>query len=199
MAGGDFEPGMYLREGYTITSRGCPNKCWFCSVWRREGAVRELPIRDGWNVQDDNLLACSDEHIRGVFAMLSRQGKRPEFTGGLEATRMRPWIARGLRELHAKQMFFAYDAADDLEPLREAGKLLHEVGFPMASHALRCYVLCGYRGDTMDAAEARMRDALEAGFTPMAMLYRDEQGETCQEWRRFQRRFARPAMIHGAV
>ena len=27
--GGDFIPGMYMRHGYVITSRGCPNRCWF--------------------------------------------------------------------------------------------------------------------------------------------------------------------------
>jgi hypothetical protein len=27
---GDFEPGRYLKHGYVITSRGCPNHCWFC-------------------------------------------------------------------------------------------------------------------------------------------------------------------------
>ena len=25
--GGDFVPGMYLKKGYVITSRGCPNRC----------------------------------------------------------------------------------------------------------------------------------------------------------------------------
>jgi len=33
----DFTLGLFLKEGYVITSRGCPNRCWFCSVWRREG------------------------------------------------------------------------------------------------------------------------------------------------------------------
>ncbi len=28
--GRDFTPGMYLKQGYVMTSRGCPNKCWFC-------------------------------------------------------------------------------------------------------------------------------------------------------------------------
>ena len=42
MSGGDFVPGRYLAPGYVITSRGCPNRCWFCSVWRREGALREF-------------------------------------------------------------------------------------------------------------------------------------------------------------
>ena len=72
MPGDDFTPGMYLKKGYVITSRGCPNRCWFCSVWKREGNIRELPITEGWNVLDDNLLACSDDHIKAVFKMLAR-------------------------------------------------------------------------------------------------------------------------------
>jgi len=82
--GGEFTPGEYLRDGYTITTRGCPNRCWFCGVWKRDGDTRELPIRDGWNVLDSNLLAASETHIRAVFAMLTKQTRRVEFTGGLE-------------------------------------------------------------------------------------------------------------------
>lgn len=85
----DFEPGRYLRHGYTITSRGCPNRCWFCRAWK--AGHRELPIRDGWIVQDDNLLACSEAHIRAVFAMLARQPERVKFAGGLEAARLEDW------------------------------------------------------------------------------------------------------------
>ena len=43
---GDFTPGLYIRKGYTFTSRGCPNNCWFCSVAKcAHGVIRELPIR----------------------------------------------------------------------------------------------------------------------------------------------------------
>lgn len=116
MRGEEFTPGMYLKKGYVITSRGCPNHCWFCSVWRREGnVVRELPITDGWNVLDDNLLACSEIHVRGVFHMLARQDKRPEFTGGLEAARLKPWHVELLCNVKPKQIFFAYDTPDDLD------------------------------------------------------------------------------------
>lgn len=195
--GEEFIAGQYLKHGYTITSRGCPNKCWFCSVWRREGTVRELPIVDGWNVQDDNLLACSDQHIRAVFAMLARQQERPQFTGGLEAARLKPWHAEALRALKPKALFFAYDTSDDLEPLRAAGRLLLATGFTQTSHALRCYVLCGYPRDTQQRAAARMAEAIDAGFTPMAMLYRDQRGQTSRDWRRFQRAWARPALIYG--
>jgi len=196
--GGDFVPGMYLKPGYVITSRGCPNRCWFCSVWKREGDVRELPIREGWNVIDDNLLACSDEHIRCVFRMLRNQkkkGRRIQFTGGLEAARLLPWHVMLLRDLKPKQVFFAYDTPDDLEPLREAGQMLIDAGFTTTSHTLRCFVLIGYQGDTFEKAENRLREPIEAGFMPMAMLYRDETGERDLQWTRFQKQWARAAIV----
>lgn len=191
-----FTPGAYLRPGYVITSRGCLNRCWFCGVWRREGqTIRELPITDGWNVLDDNLLACSDAHIRAVFTMLKRQPQRAEFTGGLEAARLKPWHVALLRDLKPKQLFFAYDTPDDLEPLRAAGRMLLDAGFTTTSHALRAYVLIGYPTDTMTEAEKRLHHTLTAGFWPMAMLYRDKTGQTSQVWRVFQRNWARVALI----
>ena len=200
-----FKTGMYVKNGYTITSRGCPNKCWFCSVWKREGVgIRELPIQNGWNILDDNLLACSDEHIRKVFAMLAKQPRRnpPEFTGGLEAKILKPWHCVALKEqVRPTQLFFAYDTPDDLEPLREAGKMLHDAGWKRqqdGGRALRCYVLCGWKRDTMDRAEKRMRETMDAGFTPMAMLYRNQKGERDQNWRKWARMWARPAIIHGS-
>ena len=194
--GGDFMPGMYVKTGYVITSRGCPNRCWFCGVWRREGEkVRELPITYGWNVLDDNLLACSESHVRAVFAMLKRQEQRAEFTGGLEAARLRPWHVDLLRDLKPKQIFFAYDTPDDLEPLRQAGRMLLDAGFTTTSHQLRAYVLIGYPKDTFAAAEKRLIETVDAGFMPMAMLYRNAKGETSADWRAFQRQWARPAII----
>ena len=85
MRGEAFTPGMYLKHGYTITSRGCHNHCWFCSVPKREGTLRELPITDGAILLDNNILACSENHIRAVFDILKRQKQRPEFRGGIEA------------------------------------------------------------------------------------------------------------------
>jgi hypothetical protein len=39
--GGEFIPGRFMKEGCTITSRGCPKKCGWCVVPMREGLVRE--------------------------------------------------------------------------------------------------------------------------------------------------------------
>jgi len=198
MPGGDFEPGRYLKPGYVITSRGCPNRCWFCSVWRREGDVRELPIHDGWDVLDDNLLACSEDHIRSVFAMLERQPDRAQFTGGLEAARLQNWHINLLFNIKPKQIFFAYDTPGDWEPLVEAARNLLDAGFTTTSHVLRCYVLIGYPGDTQERAVDRLERTLKIGFTPMAMLWRDESNRTEAGWRKLQKMWARPAYIHGS-
>jgi len=194
-AGGEFVPGRYLREGYVITSRGCPNRCWFCSVWRREGEqVRELPITDGWIVQDDNLLACSALHIMSVFEMLKRQPHRALFTGGLEATGLRDWHVHQLAKLKPERIFLAYDEPRDYEPLVTASRMLREAGF--TSHHLRAYVLCGYPGDTFGLAESRCRQVCALGMDPMAMLYQVGNRRRDPEWVRFAKLWARPASIH---
>jgi len=194
--GGDFVPGLYLKPEYVITSRGCPRHCWFCSVPKREGGkLRELPITEGWNVLDDNLLACSESHIRAVFAMLKQQPKKPVFTGGLEARLLQPWHIELLRSVKAQRMYFAYDTPDDYEPLVDAGKLLRDGGITKASHRAACYVLIGYNGDTMDAADQRLRRTWDAGFVPYAMLYRDKDGIVNPEWNRFQRSWIRPEIV----
>lgn len=200
--GETFVPNMYVKHGYVITSRGCPNKCWFCSVWKREGnVVRELPICNGYNVLDDNLLACSENHIRSVFDMLRKQTKPVDFSGGWEAKRLKTWHIDLLTTLKLNQVWFAYDDDDDLEPLVYAGKMLREAGLSITksgnvSHKIRCYCLVGYPKDTIDKADTRLRTAYANGFLPMAMLYRNENGETTNEWRRFQKFWARPAAIN---
>lgn len=193
--GAEFTPGLYVKNGYVITSRGCPNSCWFCDAWKREGhTVREYPIMDGFNLLDSNILRCSKNHFNAVCDMLKRQKSKPEFTGGLEAAALENYHIERLRELKPKQLFFAYDTPDDLEPLREAGDRLIKAGFTTASHALRAYVLCGYPKDTFLKAEKRMIQTAKAGFLPMAMLYMDKEGFKNKEWGEFQRKFARPAI-----
>lgn len=196
--GSDFIPGMYMKKGYVITSRGCPNRCWFCQVPNREGGtLRELPVTDGWILTDDNLLACSENHINEVFNMLKRQPNRPQFCGGLEAKLLTPSMANMLKGVKPESIFFAYDTPDDYEPLVEAGKMLFEAGFTRGSHNLNAYVLCGYKKDTFDKALKRMHDTWKAGFVPMAMLYRDFTGEYDKKWKEFQREWANP-FIRGS-
>jgi hypothetical protein len=197
-----FVPGRYLRAGYVITSRGCNGSCWFCSIPKREGPVRELPIQLGWNCLDDNLLACSDTHIRAVFDMLEGQkklGHRIFLTGGLEAARVREWHVELLKKLRPKEIFFGCDDDEKFFHLREAVKLFREADY-FSHNTLRAYVLIGYPQDTLEDAEKRLQCVKDIGVCPMAMLYRDTSGEIVQpecDWKRFSRLWARPALIYG--
>jgi hypothetical protein len=201
----EFIPGRYIRPGYTITSRGCPRNCWFCSVPKKWPVAHPLPIYDGWNVLDDNLLACPEWHVRAVFDMLRRQTQRVCFTGGLEAAALQDYQVELLASLSPKPaMFWAYDPGDPFETLEYAAKRMLEAGFTRESHRLRCYVLIGYPRDTFDQAEKRLTDMIRIGFTPMAMLWKPEKEaamkwEPKPEWRAFQRRWVRPAIIHSRV
>jgi hypothetical protein len=201
--GAEFVPGRYIRAGYTFTSRGCPRRCWFCSVWKRDPEPRLLPILPGWNILDDNLLACPEPHVRAVFAMLAAQKTRCEFTGGLEALALQDYQVELLASLRPRpNMFFAYDPGDAFETLASAAARLLAAGFTRESHRLRCYVLIGFPKDTLDDAEQRLQRISSVGFTPMAMLWKPELESQKKwapdvRWRGFQRRWARPAIMHG--
>jgi hypothetical protein len=75
-------------------------------------------------------------------------------------------------------------------------------GVSGAGHNLRAYVLIGYPKDSFAAVEQRLQAMLRIGFTPHAMLWRPETPSQMkyapeESWRAFQRRWARPAIIHA--
>ena len=204
-AGADFLPGRYIKQGYTFTSRGCPRRCWFCSVWKRDPVPRLLPIQEGWNILDDNLLACPEPHVRAVFDMLRRQSRPVAFTGGLEALALQDYQVELLASLKPQPtMFWAYDPGDAFDTLVSASRRLQAAGVSAKGHRLRCYVLIGYPKDTFEHATTRLTAMLSIGFTPMAMLWQPEEPSQEKhrpglEWKAFQRRWARPAIIHSTV
>jgi radical SAM superfamily enzyme YgiQ (UPF0313 family) len=200
--GEEFVPGKFVRQGYVITSRGCNNgkSCWYCMVPRREGPIRELPVREGVNILDDNLMACSESHIKKVFEMLERQKelhRRIFFTGGLEAALIRKWHVELLKKLRPKEIFFGCDNDEKYLHLREAVKLFKEADY-FSHNTLRAYVLIGYPLDTFEDAERRLQRVKDLGVCPMAMLYRDFSGTATpdKDWKHLQRLWARPALIY---
>jgi len=204
----EFIPGMYIGDGYTITTRGCPRRCWFCGVWKKWPTVNVMPIYDGWNVLDDNLLAAPRPHVEAVFKMLRQydRKRRVTFTGGLEALSLQDYQVGLLADLRPKPaMFWAYDPGDEFETLKSAADRLLEAGFTRASHRLGCYVLIGYPKDTFELAEKRLRQMLDIGFRPYAMLWKPDDDIKSQEkwrpkpeWKQFQRRWLRPEIIYSA-
>lgn len=194
--GGEFTPGVFLKEGCTITSRGCPKKCGWCVVPTREGTVRELTIKPGWIVQDNNLLACSERHIRAVFEMLGAQERRIYFNGGLDKHFLKDWHRELFDSIKIGELWFACDTALDVPWLERASRILS--GIPLRKR--RCYTMIGYAGENLTDAERRIERVFELGFMPFCQLYQPDETQTYpEEWRQLRRKWARPAAYMNRV
>lgn len=188
--GGEFTPGMFLKKGCTITSRGCPKRCGWCVVPTREGAIRELEIKPGWIVQDNNLLACSESHIRRVFEMLQSQNRRIYFNGGLDKHFLEDWHRPLFDSIKIGELWFACDTAADIPQLERAARILD--GIPMRKR--RCYTMIGYNGESLADAERRIEQVFKLDFMPFCQLYQSDVLKTYPlEWRQLKQKWARPA------
>lgn len=168
--GGEFEPGRFVKEGVTFTSRGCSKDCEWCFASKREGNIRELAIKDGWDVADNNLLACSKAHIESVFEMLRRQPHPIKLSGGLDAEMLQPWHVDLLKTIRLKFAWFACDYPGAIQNIERVADLMSD----FSQEKKRCYVLVGFNGESPAQAEKRLKAVYKLGFLPLAMLYRND-------------------------
>lgn len=189
--GGEFRPGVFLKKGITITSRGCSKSCEWCLVPKREGWLRELPICPGFDIADNNLLACSKDHIESVFEMLKTQPEPIKFSGGLDAELLRVWHVDLLKYIRLKYAWFACDYPGAISNLERVADLMSD----FSREKLRCYVLIGFNGENLMKAEKRLETVYNLGFLPMAMLFRPDSLSKLRdsEWASLQRKWSRPA------
>lgn len=188
--GGEFEPGMYVKEGVTFTSRGCIRRCPWCLV---DSPLRLLGIKAGWIVQDNNILATGKEHMGNVFEMLKTQHRGIKFAGGLDTRLVDDWVAEQLRNLRISEVFLAADSNGALKPLAKA---VQRLSF-LSRDKLRCYVLCAYGDETIEEAENRLRAVWEIGCLPFAQLYQpaDRYIKYDRAWKQLARTWSRPAIM----
>jgi hypothetical protein len=191
-----FTPGRYVKWGKTITSRGCIRKCNFCMVPKREGKLKELSIIPGNDILDNNLLACSKEHIINVFDMLTNQNG-VTFSGGIDIILLKKWHIELLEAIKLYQLFFAYDDKKaQLNALKKKAEWLKNI----PTRKKRCYILMGFKNDTPSKADARAREVYELGYEPFAMFYQspDQKRKAIppKTWRGVVKLWSRPAAFH---
>ena len=191
--GGEFTPGKFVRLGVTITSRGCPRKCPWCYVAKREGPLREIGIHPGYIVQDNNLLACSNQHISSVFEMLKTQ-RAIKFKGGIDPRLLKYWHIEALRGLRIDEIWLSADHRAYHPSSVRAIERLKAAGF--SQQKIRCYVMVGYE-ETLDQAQERVREIFRAGALPFTQLY--DALPATQEWKKFVNIWSRPARIFNLM
>jgi radical SAM superfamily enzyme YgiQ (UPF0313 family) len=133
------DKGLYFRVSWrpidcTITSRGCPNKCTFCGLWKinrgkyRARAPRliadELEAITAPNVTfiDDNTL----DHVENASALadeIKRRGirKRYELYGRVDTIVRRPDLVEKWRDVGMELLLLGLEACDD-QALKEMRK-----------------------------------------------------------------------------
>lgn len=77
---------------WIFTSRGCPNKCPYCAVWRIE---KERWVNPNWRkhvfddkpnilISDNNLSGTTIEHFQDIISYANEKGKAIMFEGGVD-------------------------------------------------------------------------------------------------------------------
>jgi len=163
---------------YLQTSRGCPNKCDYCAVWRMEP---KLWVNPRWKLQviDDrpNICVC-DSNLTGsrrgqfeeVVAFLAHSGKGVLFEEGLDCK----FITEARAEVLAKLKFvrhgmrLAFDRIEEDGTFQRALGRLADAGVPKSQ--TMAYVLFNFN-DSPQEADYRMRECVRLGIRPYPQQY----------------------------
>ena len=159
------EPVLFHNPFASFSSRGCPNKCKFCTVPGIEGGIKELKsFRPAPIMCDNNFLATSRYHQKIVVEELKRFSF-VDFNQGLDARLFTLAIAdrMGKLKLHAR---FAFDHIGMESVVADAIKLCRK----RTTKKVSVYVLIGYK-DTPEDALYRMREVRKWKALPNPMRY----------------------------
>jgi len=183
---------IYPNVDYAIgfLTRGCPNKCAWCVVPKKEGGIRpyqtfeQIKRTDSNKIvfMDNNVLAC--KHGLNEIERLGKTKIKVDFNQGLDARLVTPEIGRLLGKLHLqKYIRFACDTKSQMLWVEQAHKYCLEGG--VAKSNFFCYVLVR---DIQDAYE-RVEFLRKLGIDPFAQPYRDFENniEPTEEQRHFAR------------
>lgn len=135
------------RINYGYTSRGCPRRCPWCSVWKREGKFRPVhKLLDLWDgsskditLLDNNILA-DDYHFHQVCWDAYRHGIRLHFYQGLDYRFINLSVANSLAMIRHRRYRFSFDEPKNFEKVDEAITWLSRAGISLS----QWFVLVGY-------------------------------------------------------
>lgn len=137
------------KTAYGFLTRGCPNKCGWCIVPKKEGAVRpymdvdDIAIdgRDHLVLMDNNILA-SDYGIRQLEKIAER-GYRVDFNQGLDARLVTKDVATLLASIKwIRFIRFGCDTPKQVDECDRASALIDEAGYKGAY-----FLYCMLHGD----------------------------------------------------
>lgn len=131
-------PWIKPREAYGFLTRGCHNKCKWCVVPKKEGAIRpymdvdeiaQRGKRPYLTLMDNNILAAGDYAVEQLEKII-RGGYHVDFNQAMDARLITPQYARLLSRVKwFPYIRFGCDTHAQIEHCERALALLHENGW----------------------------------------------------------------------
>ncbi len=181
----DFSLNRYLEKpwsnySYVFTTRGCPNKCAYCGVWRMESP--NIWVNRDWKkavvdclpnvlLSDNNLTASPMKHIREVTGYLMDKRKKVLIDSGIDCKRVTPEIAKEFGKLLYSDrvgLRIAFDRIEEDGIFQRAVEMLAK--HTAKSHIL-AFVLFNFM-DTPQEAQYRMLECKKLGIRFYPELYK---------------------------
>lgn len=155
-----------------FVTRGCPNKCPWCVVPKKEGAIRAhaeveefLGGMKELVLMDNNILA--HEHGLREMEKIGRMGVKLDCNQGLDARLVDPAVANVLGKIRWSVLRFACDQASQMPHVERAVRLIRSASGKKGN--VFCYVLVKDIPDALERVEFLRR----LGVDPFAQPYRD--------------------------
>ena len=176
-------PNIDDRTAYGFLTRGCPNRCKWCVVPRKEGGIKpymdveEIAV-DGRNelyLMDNNILACDYglEQIEKIIRLNENRKKKikVDFNQGLDARLVTDEIAKMLSRLKwIKRIRFGCDTPKQIEECERACAMIDKHGYK-GEYFFYCILL-----DDFDESFNRVNHWKQKGsgrFLPHCQPFRD--------------------------
>lgn len=178
----DWQVKGFFQDCMTLfTTRGCPNKCGYCMVWRMEP---KFHILNYWKeniekinisncvLSDNNFLAANPEHIESVINCLNENNKKVIFNNGVDCKLINDDNAKLLASLAYTRNGFrtAFDRMTDDGHYQKAMEKLIKAGLRISGNSYT-YVLFNFN-DTPQEAYYRATECWKYKSNPYLMRYR---------------------------
>lgn len=162
--------------GYAFTTRGCPNDCPYCAVWRIEkpGILpnwkEHLSVGKLWLMLYDNNPGAFPEHTLEVLHFLQENNLAVEFNGGFDIKHLTPEMAKelGKTKYARRGMRLSFDRIQEDGLFQEKVKLLLENG--VKKNSVFVYTLFNFN-DTPKEADYRAHECVRLGVEPFPTFY----------------------------
>ena len=171
-------PNIPKNTAYGFLTRGCPNKCPWCVVPRKEGAIRpymdvdEIAIegRKHLVLMDNNILAAGD-YAKEQMQKIIERGYRIDFNQACDARLVTDDFARLMAKVKwiDRRIRFGCDTHGQIKECEKAIELINGYGYK-GEYFL--YTMIGGKSDWWERNH-QCREAHEPNIYPYAQPYRD--------------------------